>query len=98
MPLPQKQLGERGPVVGALGLGCMTMSPSYGPGDPVEGCQLVEAYTDQDDPNRIIMWEKWASRESKEAYLAWAGETGVLDSAGALYAAEPRFLNLSPAD
>lgn len=32
-----RQLGQRGPTVGAMGLGCMTMSPSYGPGDPDEG-------------------------------------------------------------
>ena len=27
-----KQVAERGPAVGAIGLGCMTMSRSYGPG------------------------------------------------------------------
>jgi aryl-alcohol dehydrogenase-like predicted oxidoreductase len=32
-----RRLGERGPTVGAMGLGCMTMSPSYGPGDADEG-------------------------------------------------------------
>jgi aryl-alcohol dehydrogenase-like predicted oxidoreductase len=30
---PQRQLGSDGPLVGALGLGCMSMSAVYGPGD-----------------------------------------------------------------
>ena len=35
-----------------------------------EGCENVETYTDADDPDRIVLWEKWATREDQEAYLA----------------------------
>lgn len=35
-PTP-RTLGSQGATVGPLGLGCMTMSPSYGPGDPDAG-------------------------------------------------------------
>ena len=24
-----------------------------------EGCENVETYTDADDPDRIVLWEKW---------------------------------------
>ncbi len=63
-----------------------------------EGCELVETYTDQDNPDVVILWEKWAARENHEAYLAWRMETGMLDLIGPFMAAEPRFVHLSAAD
>ena len=63
-----------------------------------EGCELVEVYTDEDNPDRIFLWEKWASRNNQEAYLAWRIETGTLAALDHFMAAEPRFVHLSPRD
>jgi aryl-alcohol dehydrogenase-like predicted oxidoreductase len=38
------KLGHSGPVVAALGLGCMGMSPGvYGPSDDAEGVATIQA-------------------------------------------------------
>ena len=63
-----------------------------------EGCELVETYVDQDNPDLVMLWEKWAARENHEAYLAWRVETGMIDLIGPLMAGEPRFVHLSAAD
>lgn len=47
-----------------------------------EGCELVEVYTDQDNPDLILLWEKWAAKSNQEAYLAWRMETGLGDALG----------------
>jgi quinol monooxygenase YgiN len=62
------------------------------------GCQLVETYVDQDKPDLIVLWEKWAQRSNQEAYMAWRAETGMLDVIGPFLSAAPRFLHLSAAD
>ena len=41
-----RQLGKTGPVVGALGLGCMGMSGSYGPADDDESLATIHAALD----------------------------------------------------
>lgn len=41
MTLPTRTLGLNGPVVGALGLGCMGMSEFYGPADPDESIRTI---------------------------------------------------------
>jgi len=41
MTLPTRTLGRNGPVVGALGLGCMGMSEFYGPADPAESIRTI---------------------------------------------------------
>ena len=41
MTLPTRTLGQNGPVVGALGLGCMGMSEFYGPADPAESIRTI---------------------------------------------------------
>ncbi|MGW5570299.1 putative quinol monooxygenase [Nocardia thailandica] len=38
----------------------------------------VEVARNQDEPTRILFVEKWESRESFEAYLAWRDESGVI--------------------
>lgn len=44
-----------------------------------EGCEAIETYTDQENPDLVVLWEKWATRENYEAYLAWRMETGLMD-------------------
>lgn len=65
-----------------------------------EGCENVEVYTDADDPDRIVLWEKWTTREDQEAYLAWRTETGTSISSmtAPMMAEPPRFVHLEPQD
>ncbi len=46
-----------------------------------DGCESVEVYVDADNPDTIVLWEKFATRAHHEAYLAWRIETGMLDGA-----------------
>jgi quinol monooxygenase YgiN len=62
------------------------------------GCELCETYADQDNPDLVVRWEKWAARENHEAYMGWRMETGILDAIGPFMAGEPRFVHLSAAD
>ena len=39
--MQQRRLGRSGPLVSALGLGCMGMSQSYGPGDDAESMRTL---------------------------------------------------------
>jgi len=45
-----------------------------------EGCLEVDLLQRQDDPNRVVLVEKWESRSDHELYMAWRKEskTGVL--------------------
>jgi quinol monooxygenase YgiN len=61
------------------------------------GCELVEAYVDADNPDLVVLWEKWATRANQEAYLGWRAETGV-DLIGPFKAGEPRFVHPAAAD
>jgi aryl-alcohol dehydrogenase-like predicted oxidoreductase len=42
--MPQRQLGKNGPLVSALGLGCMGMSFAYGPADEEESLRVLHRY------------------------------------------------------
>ena len=53
-----------------------------------EGCESIEAYTDTDNPDTIVLWEKFATRADHEAYLAWRVETGLLDMLGPILASD----------
>ena len=49
-----------------------------------EGCESIETYTDADNPDTIVLWEKFATRANHEAYLAWRIETGMIDMLGSI--------------
>ncbi len=63
-----------------------------------EGAELIEAYVDSDNPDRIVVWEKWASRAHQEAYLNWRTETGAMDSMADVVSEPPRFVHLTAAE
>ena len=44
-----------------------------------DGCESIEVYVDADEPDTVILWEKFATRAHHEAYRAWRVETGLLD-------------------
>jgi quinol monooxygenase YgiN len=53
-----------------------------------EGCESVEVYTDADNPDTIVLWEKFATRADHEAYLGWRVETGMIDFLGSILASD----------
>src|SRR4051794_16984629 len=59
-----------------------------------EGAERIEAYVDQDNPDRIVVWEKWTDRVHQETYLNWRIETGVLASFLEALTEPPRFVHL----
>jgi aryl-alcohol dehydrogenase-like predicted oxidoreductase len=46
MPIPTRRLGAGGPVVGAIGLGCMSFSPAYGGFDGVDPTPVIRLAID----------------------------------------------------
>ena len=63
-----------------------------------EGNISIETYLDQDNPDRIILWEKWGTRENYEAYLAWRMETGMMEMIGPFLDGDPEFIHLGAQD
>ena len=53
-----------------------------------QGCEFVTVHRANDDPNRVLLVEKWASREDDTAYREWrAGDGAVKEMAGLVGAA-----------
>ena len=63
-----------------------------------DGCESITVHTDQDDPARIVLLERWASRGHYERYFAWRVERGDLDALGALTAGPPSISYLDDTD
>jgi heme oxygenase (mycobilin-producing) len=63
-----------------------------------EGCELVETYVDADDPDHIVLWEKWAARTNQEAYISWRAESGMIEALAPILAEPLRIVHLGPAD
>ena len=53
-----------------------------------EGCESIETHTDADNPDTIVLWEKFATRANHEAYLAWRIEPGMIDMLGSILASD----------
>ena len=45
--MQRRRLGAHGPLVSAIGLGCMGMSQSYGPGDDAESIRTLNRAIDE---------------------------------------------------
>ncbi len=63
-----------------------------------DGCQGVDVYTDMDNPNIVVLYEKWDSRGHYEKYHHWREETGVLDVLRSMFDGPPisrHFLELA---
>jgi quinol monooxygenase YgiN len=43
-----------------------------------DGCEGVTVHRDLDEPNRIVMVERWASREHYVKYVEWRSTRGSL--------------------
>jgi quinol monooxygenase YgiN len=62
------------------------------------GCEQAVAYRDQDDPDRVIVWQQWASRADQEAYLAWRFESRRVIDPEPFMTTAPRFVHLVAAE
>ena len=49
-----------------------------------KGCQWLELIVTQDDPDNLVVWERWDTRASYAAYLQWRVDKGVVSSLGSL--------------
>lgn len=43
-----------------------------------DGCQSVETFVDQDDPQHVVLIERWREKADHQSYMAWRQEQGVL--------------------
>jgi heme oxygenase (mycobilin-producing) len=44
-----------------------------------EGCMLVDMYCEASNPDRVVLYEKWTSREAQQAYMAWRVTSGTMN-------------------
>lgn len=54
-----------------------------------DGCEGLEVKINSDDPNNLLLVERWQSRQHYEKYFAWRQETGLIDRLGPLLGAPP---------
>lgn len=63
-----------------------------------KGAGAMEPYVDADNPDRVLVWEKWETRADQESYLQWRMETGFVEALGPFVSEPPRVLHLHSAD
>ena len=54
-----------------------------------KGCQSIEMYESREDPNVLLIWQKWDSKEDQESYVKHRHEDGTFDLLGELVACPP---------
>ncbi len=54
-----------------------------------DGCIGVDTYQNQDNPNVLVLVEKWESKPHYEKYLAWRTESGMLGEMAEMFGAPP---------
>lgn len=47
-----------------------------------KGCLSIEVLTKNDDPNHMIVWQRWDSQEDHEAYFKIREEQGLIAKLG----------------
>lgn len=53
------------------------------------GNQSAQYFVNQDDPSKILLLEKWDSKEAFDAYLKWRVEKGDFSTLKSLLEADP---------
>ena len=66
--------------------------------DARQGAGVMEPYSDADNPDRIFIWEKWATRADQESYLQWRLDIGFVEALAPVLAEPPRIIHLSAAE
>ena len=47
-----------------------------------KGCIRIECYDVSDDPNTLVIWQKWKTKEDHQAYLTMRQESGLMEILG----------------
>ena len=45
-----------------------------------EGCNEVELFQNQDNPDNLTLIQEWETRQNYETYFAWREEIGAIES------------------
>ncbi|MDP7642977.1 MAG: putative quinol monooxygenase [Alphaproteobacteria bacterium] len=62
-----------------------------------DGCIALDTYRNQDDPDVIVLIEKWRSRGQYEKYLGWRQDSGTFGRVAEGFAGAPsiRYFDLT---
>jgi len=63
-----------------------------------EGCLSLECYEKQDDPNSVVIWQKWQTQQHQEKYIKFRHEDGSFDFLGELISSPPNISGLKLLD
>jgi quinol monooxygenase YgiN len=67
-----------------------------GPTHAEEGCVLYAAHRVEGDPDRLVLIERWTSREALDEHLASAHLLAFRDESADLWAAPPEVMMVQP--
>ena len=56
-----------------------------------QGCQSIEAYSNADAPDDVVLWETFDQRSEHEAYLTWRVENGMMEALAPILRSDPQF-------
>ena len=54
-----------------------------------DGCQSLDMYEGNEDSNKIVIWQRWESKEKQEAYIKHRHEDGTFEMIGEIVACPP---------
>ncbi len=57
-----------------------------------DGCQSLEMYDGHEDSKKIVIWQRWESKEKQQAYIQHRHEDGSFDFLGELVASPPEII------
>jgi len=63
-----------------------------------DGCRHIEFWTPEEEPNLVMFYEVWESKEHQAKYFQWRIETGLMEALGPFLTGEPkvRWLDVHP--
>ena len=54
-----------------------------------KGCKSLDMYESRENPNKLVIWQEWESKEDQESYIKHRHEDGSFDFLGELVACPP---------
>ena len=62
------------------------------------GCEMINLAISQDNPDPILIDERWATKEEHQAYMGWRQERGDIDTLVSFLASPPTITYFDIAD